>query len=78
MAAFGDDTSGGGGGDGDGGGDGGGDGCNSTPSPEAVAAAVRSVQSLIGYFDLDPNRALDLVLEAESSHSPLVRLFARI
>ena len=75
MAAFGDDTSGGGGGDGDGG-DGGGDGCNSTPSPEAVAAAVRSVQSLIGYFDLDPNRALDLVLEAESSHS--TRLFARI
>jgi len=29
-----------------------------------VAAAVRSVQSLIGYFDLDPNRALDLILEA--------------
>ena len=29
-----------------------------------MAAAVRSVQSLIGYFDLDPNRALDLILEA--------------
>ena len=63
LAAFGDDTSGGDGGDG------GGDGGGSTPSAEAVAAAVRSVQSLIGYFDLDPNRALDLVLEAGPSRS---------
>ena len=32
-------------------------------------AAVRSTQSLIGYFDLDPNRALDLVLDAYE-HAP--------
>ena len=34
-----------------------------------AAAAIRSVQSLIGYFDLDPNRALDLVLDAYE-HAP--------
>jgi THO complex subunit 2 len=43
-------------------GDSGADG--NTPSSNTVAAAVRAVQSLIGYFDLDPNRALDLILEA--------------
>jgi hypothetical protein len=68
VAAFGDDVSGGArGGD--------------TPMAEAVAAAVRSVQSLIGYFDLDPNRALDLVLEAyeqKPSNNGFLQLLGKV
>ena len=46
-------------------------------TPEAIASATRSIQSLIGYFDLDPNRALDLALDAaerKPEHAGLRRL----
>ena len=42
---------------------------------------IQNLQSLIGYFDLDPNRVLDLVLEAleavpsRVSNKALVSLF---
>eukprot|EP00967_Tisochrysis_lutea_P075662 scaffold102022_cov30-Tisochrysis_lutea.AAC.3 len=36
----------------------------STRACASAAEVVANVQSLIGYFDLDPNRVLDLVLEA--------------
>jgi THO complex subunit 2 len=33
-------------------------------SESNVESVIGTVQSLVGYFDLDPNRVLDLVLEA--------------
>jgi hypothetical protein len=30
---------------------------------ESVPSEITAVQSLIGYFDLDPNRVLDLLLD---------------
>lgn len=36
----------------------------STRGCKSAAEVIQNLQSLIGYFDLDPNRVLDLVLEA--------------
>ena len=33
-------------------------------TPDSVAVTIRNMRTLIGYFRLDPNRVLDLVLEA--------------
>ena len=53
----------------------------STRGTKQVSEVIANVQSLIGYFDLDPNRVLDLVLDAleavpsRVSHRSLVSLF---
>ncbi len=53
----------------------------STRGCTRAAEVVSNVQSLIGFFDLDPNRVLDLVLEAleavpsRVAHKALVDLF---
>jgi hypothetical protein len=51
-------------------------------SPDAVLHTTRTVQSLIGYFDLDPNRVFDVALDAleqlpqlADMHRPLLALF---
>jgi THO complex subunit 2 len=51
-------------------------------SPDAVLHTARTVQSLIGYFDLDPNRVFDVALDAleqlpllADMHRPLLALF---
>ena len=53
----------------------------STRSCKQAAEVVANIQSLIGFFDLDPNRVLDIVLEAleavpsRVAHRGLVGLF---
>jgi hypothetical protein len=37
---------------------------------ESVSSEITAVQSLIGYFDLDPNRVLDLLLDWYARLSP--------
>ena len=39
-------------------------GSTSTRGCKSATEVIQNLQSLIGYFDLDPNRVLDLVLEA--------------
>jgi THO complex subunit 2 len=37
---------------------------------ESVPSEITAIQSLIGYFDLDPNRVLDLLLDWYAHSSP--------
>ena len=53
----------------------------STRGSRDVSEVVSNIQSLIGYFDLDPNRVLDLVLDAletvpsRAAHGAVLSLF---
>lgn len=38
--------------------------CSAPPPPQVVEPHIRQLTSVIGYFDLDPNRVIDLVLDA--------------
>jgi hypothetical protein len=49
-------------------------------SESNVESVIGTLQSLVGYFDLDPNRVLDLVLEAyehNQDNASSLRIFAR-
>lgn len=56
---------------------------SSNVTPDTLRTVKENIFGLIGYFDLDPNRVLDLTLDAyqnnfyNESYVQLIRLFKR-